>query len=375
MFQSYKFKYYDLKLILPILALSTVGFLAVRSATMGKTNEGLETKQLVGIIIGVIFMIGVSLVDYHVWLRLQWVIYVATIAVLGITLVPSIGKVSHGARRWLQIPVIGRIQPSEFGKIAMIICISSVLYFFRKKINSVGALVLIVIYTLIPLALIYKQPDLSTTIVYLFLFIVLLFTAKISYKWVLGALAVAVPALFFGIKLIIKEGSTILEQYQVDRILAWINPAKHKLSDWYQQENSIMAIGSGKLLGKGLNNTSVESVKTGNYIVEAQTDFIYAIIGEELGFVGACAVIILLALITFECLWIAKNARDLSGTLIATGMAALIAIQSFINIAVATGMIPNTGLALPFVSAGLSSLISMFIGMGIVLNIGLQRRH
>ena len=145
----------------------------------------------------------------------------------------------------------------------------------------------------------------------------------------------------------------------------------------YQQDNSIIAIGSGGLNGKGLFNTTIASVKNGNFLSEEQTDFIFAVIGEELGFRGCVIVIVLFLLIIYECLLIAARAKDMSGRLLCAGMATLIAFQAFANIAVATGIFPNTGLPLPFISYGSSSLISIFIGMGLVLNVGLQRetRH
>ena len=140
-----------------------------------------------------------------------------------------------------------------------------------------------------------------------------------------------------------------------------------------QQDNSIMAIGSGQLTGKGLKTTSV-SANNGNFISEIQTDFIYAVAGEELGFFGCCGIILLLFLILVECIRTSRKAKDLSGTLICCGMAGLIAFQSFLNISVATGILPNTGTPLPFVSYGLTSLVTLYIGMGLVLNVGLQNR-
>ena len=135
-----------------------------------------------------------------------------------------------------------------------------------------------------------------------------------------------------------------------------------------------MAIGSGQLWGKGLNNNVIASVKNGNFISEPETDFIFAVIGEELGFVGSCTVSGLLFLIALECISIARQAKDLSGTIIASGMAAIIGFQILMNISVATMIMPNTGIPLPFVSSGLTSLVSLFIGMGFVLNVRLQRK-
>lgn len=225
----------------------------------------------------------------------------------------------------------------------------------------------------IPLVLILKQPNLSTTIIVAILFVSMIFVAGLSYKIVLGVLAVGIPAAIVSIILMLKEKFPLLQSYQYMRILSWLNPEKYP-DDARQQQNSIIAIGSGQLWGKGLNNSSYTSLKNGNYVSEDQTDFIFTVIGEELGFVGCVIVIILILLIVFECIWIAKNARDLGGRLIASGMAALIGFQSFVNIGVTTGLLPNTGVPLPFVSYGLTSMVSMYIGIGLVLNVGLQAR-
>ena len=157
------------------------------------------------------------------------------------------------------------------------------------------------------------------------------------------------------------------------RIRAFIDPANYAEAN-LQQSNSIMAIGSGMLQGKGLNNNTLASVKNGNFLAEEQTDFIFAVIGEELGFIGGVLVIALIALVVYECLLMAARARDMAGKLLCVGLASLLAFQSFSNIAVATGIVPNTGLPLPFISYGVSSLMSTYLGIGIVMNVGLQRR-
>ena len=205
----------------------------------------------------------------------------------------------------------------------------------------------------IPWFLIYKQPDLSTSIVVLLIFCTIYFIAGLSSKIIGGMILICIPLVVIGAMLVTQPDQKILKGYQHDRIIA---------------------IGSGQLYGKGLNNSDVNSVKNGNFIAEPQTDFIFAVAGEELGFLGCCLIVALEFLIALECIMVGKNARDVSGTLICCGMAALIAFQSFINICVATGLMPNTGLPLPFVSYGLTSLISLYIGIGMVLNIGLQVR-
>ena len=155
--------------------------------------------------------------------------------------------------------------------------------------------------------------------------------------------------------------------------MAWLHPNEYP-DEARQQQNSIIAIGSGQLYGKGLNNNMVSSVKGGNFISEQQTDFIFAVAGEELGFLGCCLIIILELLIAVECINIGKRAKNIAGSVIGCGMGGLIMLQSFINISVATGLIPNTGIPLPFVSYGVTSLVTFCIGIGIVLNVGLQTR-
>ena len=223
----------------------------------------------------------------------------------------------------------------------------------------------------IPLYLIKQQPDFSTTIVTALIFITLLFIAGLNYKIVFSVLAVSIPTVVIFISLILQPDQKILDPYQYKRIMAWLQPEKYADAA-YQQLNSKMAIGSGQLWGKGLNNSEITSVKNGNFISEPQTDFIFSIVGEEMGFVGSVTVIVLLLLIVMECIFMARKAKDLSGRLICCGMASLIGFQAFVNICVTTGLMPNTGLPLPFVSYGLTSLVTLFMGIGFVLNVGLQ---
>jgi len=204
---------------------------------------------------------------------------------------------------------------------------------------------------------------------------VILFMGGISYRYVIAAFAVVVPVTVIFLNIVVQPGQKLIAPYQQDRILAWLEPEKYSTEDGWQQQNSIMAIGSGRLSGKGLNNDTAESVKNGNYIVEPETDFIFAIVGEELGFIGSCIVIGLLAFIVFIIIRIGTQARDTGGQLLCYGLASQIAFQGFMNIAVATGIAPNTGIPLPFVSAGLTSLVSLYAGIGIVLNVGLQKNY
>ena len=267
-------------------------------------------------------------------------------------------------------------QPSEFVKIGLILILANFLSRNRDKINEPKTLGMTALICALPVGMVYLQPNLSTTIVICFMILCMVYVAGISYKWIAGAVAVGVPGFAALIYLSLQGFIPFLQKYQAQRIMGKIFHSSSEFTDLNrQQDNSMMAIGSGQLRGKGLFNNTLSSVKNGNFLSEEQTDFIFAVIGEELGFVGGVAVIALYALLVYECLWIAARAKDTAGRLIASGMAALLAFQSFANIAVATGIFPNTGLPLPFISSGLSSLLSMFIGMGVVLNVGLQRNN
>lgn len=364
MLKQYKLRNYHFQLVVSILVLNIIGILIIGSA-----KHSVQKMQILGCIIGMVAMVIVSLMDYSFILRFTWLYYIGIIVLLGLVMT-GIGDSAGGAQRWIDFGGF-RFQPSELAKIVLILFFARFFPKHAENLNTVKTIGLSFVLIGIPLLLIVKQPDTSTSIAIALIFISLLFIAGLSYKIVLGVLAVSVPAVIIFLSLILQPNQKILDDYQYRRIMAWLNPKKYA-DDAYQQQNSIMAIGSGKLWGKGLNNDNIASVKNGNFISEPQTDFIFAVAGEELGFVGAAAIIILLFLIVFECILIARKAKDLSGRLIACGVASLIGFQGFVNICVVTGLMPNTGLPLPFVSYGLTSLITLYIGIGLVLNVGLQ---
>ena len=367
MFKQYKLKNYRFRLIAYVVILCIIGVMVVGSA-----KPSVQNKQIIGLIGGLIAMVIISLIDYNTILKFRRPIYLLAVVLLAVIFIPGVGDNTGGATRWIQVTSSFKFQPSEFCKILLIVFFAGFFMKYQDQLNTWKTLAFSLILAGIPLLLIVKEPDLSTTIATTMIFITLLFVAGLSYKIVAGVLALGVPTSIIGIILILKHALP-LNEYQYKRIYSWLQPSKYA-DDAYQQQNSIMAIGSGQLWGKGLNNSSIASMKNGNFISEPQTDFIFAVVGEELGFIGCVIVIVLLLLIVFECILIAKNAKDLGGRLICCGMVALIGFQSFINICVTTGLMPNTGLPLPFVSYGLTSLMSLFIGLGLVLNVGLQAR-
>ena len=369
MFLDYNFRNYNYRLFLYVLLLNITGVLIIRSAS--NQDVSMVMKQIIGILVGLTAVVILSLVDYHRVVSFAPVIYGASLAFL---LAVLIFGVSRGvARRWLVLPVIGQIQPSEFVKIGLIVFFAWYFSRYQERINQFKILFFAGLLFLAAFGLIFLQPNLSTSLVTMVIFLCMLFAAGISYRWILGALAVVVPCGALFIYLLQYNMVPFLKDYQVRRIMAFIDPANYAEAN-LQQNNSIMAIGSGMLQGKGLNNNTLASVKNGNFLSEEQTDFIFAVIGEELGFIGCIAVIVLIALTVYECLIMAARAKDLMGSLLCVGLASLLAFQSFANIAVATGILPNTGLPLPFISYGVSSLLSVYLGVGVVMNVGLQRK-
>lgn len=365
MLKNLKIKDYDFKLIFLVLCINTIGILAVGSA-----NSSLQQKQILGSVLGVFLMIVVSLFDYNVILKFNWIWYFIELALLGGVLVA--GSSGGGATRWFEIAGI-RFQPSETAKILLIIFFAQFIMKYKEKINSIVFLTSYFLLCGIPLALIFLQPDMSTTIVITLILLIILFVAGIDWKYILAAFVIAIPSVIVFLSIILKEGQNLINDYQRNRILSFIYPEKYA-DNAYQQLNSVIAIGSGQLLGKGLNNNEITSLKNGSYIIEPETDFIFAVIGEELGFIGSIAVIILLFLIVYECFLVARKSSDIAGRVIAVGIGSLIGIQTFFNIGVATFILPNTGLTLPFVSYGLTSLVSLYIGIGFVLNVRLRSK-
>lgn len=348
-----------------MIALTVLGIFVIGSA-----KHSVQDKQILGLCLGLAVMVFISLLDYSFVLRFSWLFYFCNIGLL--LMVRFMGENTKGSTRWVSIAGI-RFQPSELSKIILILFFAYFFMKFQEQLNTLKILAASFVIAGVTLVLIKIQPDLSTTIITALIFVTLLFMAGLSYKIVFGVLAVSIPAVIIFISLILQPDQKILDNYQYKRIMAWLQPEKFADAA-YQQLNSKMAIGSGQLLGKGLNNSEVTSVKNGNFISEPQTDFIFSIVGEELGFVGAVSVIVLLFLIVLECILMARKAKDLAGRLICCGMASLIGFQAFVNICVATGLTPNTGLPLPFVSYGLTSLVTLFMGIGFVLNVGLQPR-
>lgn len=364
MFKKYQLRSYNIRLVIVLVVTSIYGIAAINSADSTNT-----LKQCMGLALSLFVMVFVSFIDYNWLLRFYWLAYVFNIILL--LLVRFSGDESKGAKRWLDIKGF-RFQPSELTKIILIMFTAKLISLYKEQLNTWKFLVVIGVLLMIPMALVVTQPDLSTTILIALVLFTIIFCAGLSYRIIGIALLCIVPVVVGLAVYISNPDQNLLEDYQRDRIMAFIEPENYS-DGTYQQDYSVQAIGSGRLTGKGLNNDDPSSLKNANYIAEGHTDFIFAIIGEELGFVGCCMAILLLSWIVIECIIAAVRAKDFAGRLICCGVAAYIAFQSTINICVVTQLMPNTGLPLPFFSYGLTSLVTLYISMGVVLNISLQR--
>ena len=360
---SYSFWRLDFILILFTLILSTIGVLAITSS-----NESLRNKQIIGIVVSLVIMFLFSMIDYHRLIDLYWFGYIVSLALLMIVILK--GHDSHGASRWIQIGGF-TFQPSEITKIMLILFFAKFIMKYRDRIRSISFVMLCVLLLAPPVFLVLKQPDLSTSIMLLVIFTSILFVGGMDRRLLTTVMMVVVPLSVLVIVSASWKNSPFLKLYQQKRILSWLHPEDYP-EDAYQTLNSMMAIGSGQFSGKGLHTNEINSVLNSGYISESSTDFIFTVIGEELGFLGSILVVLLLLAIVLKCLYIARRSRDFSGMLIAVGVAAWLGFQGFLNIGVATGVIPNTGIPLPFVSSGLTSLVCEFAGIGCVLNVAMQ---
>lgn len=366
MIKQYKLRFYNFRLVVFLLAISAIGVLLV-----GTAREDLQNKQIAGVVLGVMVMLVLSLIDYSWIMNFQWIMYGGNLVMLlGVRL---FGDSANGAARWLDLGFV-RFQPTELAKIIIILFFAKFFMDHEEDLNTFRTIIQSAVLLIIPLVLIYAQPDMKNTITITVIFCILIYIAGLSYKIIGGVVLITVPLLIIFLSIIVQPDQKLIPSYQRDRIMSFLYPENEEYTDDIeQQNNSKTAIASGELIGKKLNGDSTgASVNDGNFVAENQTDFIFAVAGEEYGFIGCAVIIILLLLIALECIRMSLRAKDMAGKIICCGIGGVVALQSFINICVATGIAPNTGTPLPFVSYGLTSLVSLFIGMGLVLNVGLQ---
>ena len=307
-------------------------------------------KQVFATIRGLVMMFWVAGIDYHVWQQFAAVCYLAAVG-LSIA-VMLFGKEYNGSKRWLSLGPFS-FQPSEFAKVALIIFLSWIVTKHAKTIAKTGTMFRIVLWML-PIVGLVGTSNLSTAIIILGIGVVLVFVASPRYAQFvgMGVLGCAFMGIFLA-----------LESYRLERLAIWRNPENYEKG--YQTLQGLYAIGSGGLFGTGLGN----SVQKLGFVPEAQNDMIFSIICEELGLVGAAFIVFLFLILIWRFFLIATHSRDLFGALIASGAMAHMMIQVILNIAVVTNTIPNTGITLPFISYGGTSVVFLLIEMGLVLSV------
>jgi rod shape determining protein RodA len=324
-------------------------------------------KQIIGLI-GGLFIAGiVSLIDYHFICKFYIILYLINLVLL--VLVKLVGVNHLNAQRWLDLEFF-ELQPSELTKIILILFYAKLFTVFEHRINNILFMLIAILLMAIPTVLILTQTDLSTSIVLLMVFVMLVFAAGLSWKIILPILVVGIPIMMGLFWYVQQDYQVLLTDNQQQRILSILNQEAYPAT-MYQQDNSIQAIGSGQLTGK-LFSEDMSGLRGYKHVPIAESDFIFSVAGEELGFIGSLFILFLFSFIIYKCLSTARKAPDRMGMLIAIGVASMFAFQLFVNIGVVTAILPNTGIPLPFLSQGLSSLISSMMAIGIVLNIRLQ---
>ncbi len=372
--REYDFRKFDLGLLIAAILLGVIGAYLLRIIP-GVTNpESSSLKQLFGVFFGVCLAIFVAMFDYHFVAKFFVPLYLLNFALLFLVKFTRFGISVYGAKRWLGIEEVFSFQPSELTKVIMIIVIAKMFDLLKGRLQNFSTLVVVGILMGIPTFLVLIQTDLSTAIVLFGSFVVMVFVSGYSIKILALLAAVLVPTacgLFWYIlqpdNLLIEY--EIMKPYQQERIFSLLNPDDYP-ELIYQQENAVKAMSSGGLLGKTF--TGDTGVRGTVYVPVVESDFIFTGIGEEFGFIGAAFVILLLTYIVFRIMLIAKRSTDIMGKIMSTGAAAIFMFQTFINIGVVSWILPNTGIPLPFVSSGLSSVVGCYSMLGLVLNIAIN---
>jgi rod shape determining protein RodA len=361
----------DWMLLVPVLGLSLFGTLLVWSATehglsrAGGDPQTYLKKQLLNIVIGLILMVAVSAVDYRMLRIYAPVAYAITSIGLLVVLSP-VGSTVNGAHSWIALPGGFQAEPSEFAKVTLILMVALILSELRDgdRVPRPRDLAAALACGALPLALVIAEPDLGVLILMVAVLVGLIALSGIRLRWLAGLGAVTALA---GL---VTWSLHLLKPYQVQRLTAFINPSADPRGTGYSAAQAKIAIGSGGVFGQGLFHGSLVA---GNFVPEQHTDFIFAVAGEELGFVGTIAIIGLIALLLIRSLRIAVRADDQFGLLVASGISIWFALQAFINIGMTIGIMPVTGLPLPFVSYGGSAMFADMIAIGVLQAV--HRRH
>ncbi|MGM0396052.1 MAG: rod shape-determining protein RodA [Bacillota bacterium] len=355
------FKKFDFILLTTIVLLSLYGLVVIYSATLSMDNIRFVRTQGIATVIGLMAILFLVFFDYQFLGKLYIPIYLVSIAMLVAVLFMGVGDNQWGARSWLYIGSFG-FQPAEFVKVGLIISLAKYMDKNKDEMNSPTVLLKVLIFAFIPVGLILLQPDAGTAMVFVFFIAAMLFVAGVKWKYIgvaIGMGLMSLPVLW-----------SRLDNFQKDRIHNFMDPERDAINTGYQAIQGRIAIGSGKLFGRGLFQGTQTQF---NYIPEKQTDFIFAVLAEELGFIGGSALIILYFVMISRIIRIARNSPDKFGSYMSVGLAAMFLFHIWENIGMTIGLMPITGIPLPFMSYGGTFQLINLISIGIVLSVGLHK--
>jgi len=351
-----------------VLLLTAVGLIMLLSASYPTAlyNKGdalfYFKRQAIFAAVGIAIMISISFLDYE-WLRkISKLFLIASLFLLAVVLIPGIGVVRNNARRWISIGGFD-FQPSEIVKLAVIIAFSASISVKKMRMQTFkdGILPYLIVLSIV-FVLMWREPHLSGAILIIAVGCILMFVGGIKLRWVIGVLSAG------GVGVLLLLSGVI--SYGQSRIAMWHDPFIDASNEGYQLAQSILAIGSGGLWGLGLGQGRQKFL----YLPEVQNDFIFSVVAEELGFVGACLILLVFSLLIIKGYMISLKAKDRFGSLLCVGIISQFALQTFLNIAVVTGFVPTTGISLPFFSYGGTALVMQLAEMGIVLSVSRQEK-
>jgi rod shape determining protein RodA len=359
---------FDLLLLVAALGLVTLGTVLIYSGSLTQFGEPEASdlshpvvRQVIFASVGVLLALAFARMDYRVLGTFSFGLYLAVIGML--LFVDVAGADAYGSRRWLVIGGV-QVQPSELAKLVVVIMLAKYLSDRQDSVNSLRVFAGSIAIVALPAAMVFAQPDLGSSLVFAAIWLGMITVAGANWKHIAGLIATVAIALPFALL-------GLMTDYQRERIDLWLDPGSDPLGAGFQALQAQIGIGSGGLAGKGLTHgtqTQLEYLRTGT------TDYIFSILGEELGFIGALVLFALFAVLLWRGVRAAELSRDMFGRLIAVGIVTSILLQTFINIGVNVGLLPVTGIPLPFVSQGGSSLITLFIALGILQSILLRHR-
>ncbi|WP_313340819.1 rod shape-determining protein RodA [Sedimentibacter sp.] len=369
-----KLKRFDFILLFTTIILCIYGFIVINSATLSKTfgSQPFLKTQITAFALGMVAVFILLFIDYDIYGGFYLPIYGITIAFLIYVLINPVKAPEWGdVRSWMSIGSIV-FQPSELAKFGVIISVSKFIDIHKDNINNPAILIKVLVFAFFPIALILMQPDLGTALVFVFFIAVMLFVAGIDRKYIIAVLIIALILIVIGLVVLynIMQDYVPTEDYRVDRIVTFFYPELDPEDTGYHVIQSKIAIGSGMIYGRGLYEGVQNQL---NYLPTKETDFIFAVIGEELGLIGGLLLLSLYGILFYRLIRIARNAANLFGSLIVTGIAAMQFFHIFENIGMTMGLLPVTGIPLPFISYGGTFMLVNTVSIGLVLSVGMKK--